>query len=649
MGRALVCAACGVSAAFGLFFIFVWAPHPWGWAGFDLYHDLGRALARGDGFPTIDWPWGYAFFLAPFYRAFGDRPWIPLVVQAALNAAVPLLVYLFARHEFDERIAVVAAVLTGLFSFNTVYASTQSSDAVCTVLFVTAVVVFARARRGGDWRLHALAGVLLGLASQFRPNLVLVPAVLGVFLVAERLTLVRATHAVVLAGCSALMLMPWTIRNYRLTGELIPTSTHSGLQLWYGTLQSGPYLKSRAYNPRRVFELGTFPYTSLDRVPLVVSARLEPCATLRPQSLALVYWTDRSPGPTRLAVNSPEPGALRADIPPSPAPTTYYFLFDVASDAGASDPYVYFVSTDHLGDLDRHGDLLDVFDIVRLLRHLAWKEPVPQLPSLDLDGDGKLTDTDVGLAVEDILSSSGRPHEAGPPRIDAGATRVSLQLADRSTLTVPRAWSGRVTDLEVAGVLTERLLHSSVSFAALRRMANTPVERCRPIGEVTVNAPYYREQPHAMRRYLALAYDNIRRDPAAYLSGVAYRSVRVFFIEGTDDRQTAQQFSGSGRVYRVANAASISLFVLFVIGVWAAWRRGCAVMMPLVLIAYIPATLAFVLTNMRYSLSVQPLLYVFVAAALVTALEHFGVWRRSARTELESAPRHASTETAHPL
>ena len=39
-------------------------------------------------------------------------------------------------------------------------------------------------------------------------------------------------------------------------------------------------------------------------------------------------------------------------------------------------PFVYAVSDDHLGDLDVHGDLLDVFDVARLLRREAWRGAV---------------------------------------------------------------------------------------------------------------------------------------------------------------------------------------------------------------------------------------------------------------------------------
>jgi hypothetical protein len=634
--------ACAASFALALFFIFVRAPHPWGWAGFDEYYDLGRTLARGEPFPTLERPWGYPWFLALFYRAFGDRPWIPLTAQALLNAGVPLLVYTFARTEFDNRIATVAAVLTGLFSFNTVYASTQSSDALCTVIVTAAVVAFARGRARDGWRWYAAAGTLLGVASQFRPNVVLMPLLLAVFAFAQRRTRRGALNASALLACSCLMLLPWTIHNARLTGEFIPASTHGGLQLWYGTLQTGPYLKSFAYNPRRVFEAGSFPYTSLDGAPLLVTARLAPCAHSAPQSVALVYWTDRGAHRVRAAVSSPEPHVFQAEIPPSPAPTTYYVYFEAhwphdrvsqAPKAGDRAPYVYFVSGDHLGDLDRHGDLLDAFDVVRLLRHLAWNEPIGIADRLDFDGDGRLTNRDLHAAVDTLLAVAGHPAHSTVPEVAAETTDVTVRLKDGSTFAVPRAWSNRITDLDVRGEMAETLLHATVSLARLR-LPRAPEENgCTRIRDVAVNAVYYREQPHAMRRYLALAFDNISRGPAAYLAAVAYRVLRVFFIEGTEDPHTTQQFPGGGRIYQFAYVASVSVLVLFLIGAWSAWRRGCAVGLPLLVIAYIPATLAFVLTNMRYSVTVQPLLFIFVATTIVSALERLGTRRGRASAE----------------
>src|SRR6185503_5631574 len=116
--RAIVPAACGVTLALGLFFVFAWAPHPWGREGFDHYHQLALSLAAGQPFPTMEVPWGYAYFLAAFYRLFGDHPVVPLLVQVALNALIPSLVFVLARAFFDRRTAVVAALVTAVFSFN---------------------------------------------------------------------------------------------------------------------------------------------------------------------------------------------------------------------------------------------------------------------------------------------------------------------------------------------------------------------------------------------------------------------------------------------------------------------------------------------------------------------------------------------------
>jgi len=621
MSRLTVYVACAASLLLGIFFVFVWAPHPWGWEGIDHYHDFGLAVARGESFPTTDYPWGYAYYLAPFYRAFGDRPWIPLVVQVSLNAFAPLLVYAFARTEFDERVAVVAALLTGFLSFNIVYASTQSSDSLCNVIFVAAILIFARARRQRGSLTYVAAGILLGIAPQFRPNLILVPLMLALFTIIDRRTAAEAARACLLVCASTSMLVPWIVHNYRLTGEIIPTSTRGTRQLWYGTLQSGAYLKSRAQNPRSVFEDGSFPYTSLDRVPLIVTGRLRDCAG-RPVPLELVYWTDRDAERRRIPAHSIDGRAFRAHMPPSPAPTVYYFYFDGVAPSRQPAPYVYFVSADHLGDIDTHGDVLDVFDLVRMMRQVAWGEPAAVRERLDLDGDNQLSKSDVQLAVDALLAHADPPQTPGTSvHVDTAERSVVLRLGDGSSIAMPREWSGRITDIEVRGALAAALIHATVPFSWLRheRSATERAGSCEPLEHVAVNAPYYRQQLDAMRRYQALAVDNIRREPRAYLAGVAYRAVRVFFIEGSDDLHTAQQFSGSGRVYGAAKAASIALIVLCVTGIWAARRRGAAVALPLLIIAYIPATLAFVLTNMRYSLTVQPFMFMFVAAALVTA------------------------------
>jgi len=624
-------AACLISLAAGLVFLFVRAPHPWGWNGFDHYHELALTLASGRPFPTLEVPWGYAYFLAGFYKVFGDRPWVPLLVQVALNATTPLLLFTVARQWTDRPTAALAALLTGACSFNTVYASTQSSDAVCTVLFLLALVTFMAALRCDQWPLFAITGVITGVAAQFRPNLILIPVVLGVYALWKGPVVRQAARAAVLIVCAAAVLMPWIIRNYGLTKTVLPTSVHGGAQLWYGTLQVGPYLNSRGYNPRSVFETPAFEYTSLDSVPIIVRGGVNTCAiSERHGHLSLVYWTDADRMRRRLApVSLEENGRFVFEIPPPRGDAVYYYYFDVSLPSsggtiavyrptpGEAAPFVYFVSQDHLGDLDRHDDLLDIFDVVRLARRDAWGEPLPLEPALSRAGI-----TSVRTAVAALLrtaSDEGVAPESIQVAHDDRSIRIGI--AGDSSVTIPRAWNQRITDLTMSGGHAEVLMHAHASLAAIGRR-QPAISRsdalCGIVDEIAINDVFYREQPHAMRRYSALALDNIRREPIAFANAALYRVLRVFVVVGTSDIWTTQQFRGSRIIYSAATIVTFAFLALAVAGVIIAWRSDHPVGLPLLLILYVPATIAPLLTNMRYSVTVQPLMFVFVAVTLRT-------------------------------
>ena len=56
---------------------------------------------------------------------------------------------------------------------------------------------------------------------------------------------------------------------------------------------------------------------------------------------------------------------------------------------------------------------------------------------------------------------------------------------------------------------------------------------------------------------------------------------------------------------------------MFLAGAWIGWRRGYAVGLSLFVIATLPASIAFVLINMRYTITVQPLVLMFAAVSLL--------------------------------
>src|SRR5207249_10042838 len=154
---------------------------------------------------------------------------------------------------------------------------------------------------------------------------------------------------------------------------------------------------------------------------------------------------------------------------------------------------------------------------------------------------------------------------------------------DGSSLTVPRQWSGKITDLQlvtpVVGSAAARLVSRSRSFASLSTGAHATTGRpaasvCMTMGEIRLNGVPYRRLPHELRRFTALAVDNIRQDPWAYLTASAARAVRVFIVAGSEDVRTAYQFTGAGRVYAIGRAVSLVVLALFGAGVAIARARG---------------------------------------------------------------------------
>lgn len=631
--RRAVPAAMAVTWALGYFFIFVWAPHPWSWQGIDSYHELAKSLARGESFQTTDVPWGYAYYAAFLYRTFGERVWLPLVIQAALNGLVPWLLYRLIAPLAGRRIAVLSALIVGVFSFNTVYASTQSSDAICTVLFLLGLLCFARGIREERLWLFAVSGILFGLVPQFRPNLVLLPAVMAVAPLLKRPRTLQAVGRVgVFIALVAALQLPWVVRNYRLTGLFLPTSTHGGVQLWYGTLQVGDTLESRAHNPRFYFASPAFTYTSMWHRPLVIGASNSQCTPDVMLPARMTYWTDRDG--TRHDV-LPEPGwgpgvPASYAIPALPNHTALYYYFELPTSGGkpiespiggATNPYVAFISDDHLGDLDQHDDVLDMFDIVRALRHIAWAEPMRAASKVDVNHDGAVTEADVNAIATLQLGRLAERFPAPAARVESNDQSVTMKMADGSWLRVPRDFGGRQTDVQLSldGEMAPALLSRTRTFTSLS-VPPPPPGSCFSIGEPEFNNRFYLSEPHGMQRYMALAMDNINRDPMAFVRASLYRAVRLFIVRGTEDLSTSQQFRGSSLVYMAGTVLSLAYFAVFCSGVIIAYRRRLPLVWLAVPVIYVPATICFVLTNMRYTVTVQPLMFAFVAAAIAAAL-----------------------------
>jgi len=162
----------------------------------------------------------YGFFLIPVYWVF-DRSWLAVgLVQIAVAVATALLVYEIGRRIASGGVALTAAVLATLHPYlvwHDIHLNREILDQLLAAAVVLLALVAAERKRSLWWT--AALGAALGLAILGNARLVLLPLVVGLWLVAQRgWTASALTSLLVVAAAAALVVAPWVVRNKASVG-----------------------------------------------------------------------------------------------------------------------------------------------------------------------------------------------------------------------------------------------------------------------------------------------------------------------------------------------------------------------------------------------------------------------------------------------
>lgn len=236
------------------------------------YTDSGLLMANGEGFlnrgkPTAYWPVGYPAFLAGIYAVFGYSVELVKVVHAALGAATVLMVFLIAGPVFGEATARIGSLLLALSLNNISYSAILFSEVPFTFLFYLSLFYLMLLRQGRrtPW-VYLGAGISLALACYIRPLPLLLP-VLGFAYEVWRARRIwpALKDFVVVTVIMALVILPWTMRNWNLFGRVVLISTNGGINFVMG------------FNPEADGRYQEVPSLPLDQ-PDIDDARIEQIA-----------------------------------------------------------------------------------------------------------------------------------------------------------------------------------------------------------------------------------------------------------------------------------------------------------------------------------------------------------------------------------
>ncbi len=228
------------------------------------YLSLAKKLATGGAFEVAQtrayWPPGYPIFLSVWMTVFGTSKIVWLCTNLMLYIVAVYGIDRLVRQLANPAAARLAVLLFALWPNLVAHSATPEKETLVIALlpWTTWIVVRLMQGKGSSGSIIA-AGLLLGLAILVQPSLqLLVPALsMALFLILRPAYRAIAPTLALIVGV-AMVVAPWTLRNYHEFGQLVLVSTNGGSNLY------------RANNP-----LATGGYTNRGEVSLSGLSELE--------------------------------------------------------------------------------------------------------------------------------------------------------------------------------------------------------------------------------------------------------------------------------------------------------------------------------------------------------------------------------------
>lgn len=223
------------------------------WAGFYQYNEpshIASELASGLGFsspwpntpilPTAQQPPLYPLVVAAIFKLTGiysySSLWLIVGLNALISAFTGVLILRIGRRDFDAPTAVLAAWIWACWVYEATVSIRLWESTLATFLLMLGILLFPKMEDSGNFRPWLLFGVLTGAAALTNTTLLSVLPLFWLCLwLIYRERRESCTRVLLLSVTACLLVMlPWTIRNYRMFHRLIPIRDNFGLELWVG-------------------------------------------------------------------------------------------------------------------------------------------------------------------------------------------------------------------------------------------------------------------------------------------------------------------------------------------------------------------------------------------------------------------------------
>src|SRR3990172_2718634 len=208
------------------------------------YDALARSLLAGRGYtfsknwypftpantPTAHWSFIYPLYLAGMYSITGYHPLAARIVQGVVGGAlICFLVYRIGRRVVDEDTGLVGAGLAAIYGYFVYYNVALMTETFFIVFVLFSLYLSLELKERPTVTRWILLGLALGMAALFRQTILLfVPFLLLWLLFEAGKREVRWWHFTLPIVVIALLIAPWTVRNYLIYHQFLPLNSNAG-------------------------------------------------------------------------------------------------------------------------------------------------------------------------------------------------------------------------------------------------------------------------------------------------------------------------------------------------------------------------------------------------------------------------------------
>lgn len=198
--------------------------------------------------PYYGLPPGPSILLAGTYWIFGEYRYIYLrVLQAIIDSFGCVLMFLIGRELFNRRVGLIAAFLYAIWLPIAYLSTWPLHDALMPFITLVCLYFFIEGVRRKKVIFYILSGLFTGIGCYFQPSLLLLPVAFGIGLLiyeARKIDFWKcvaqaAKVTVLMTVVLVLVISPWVVRNYHVTGAVFAMRITVWSLLWEGFAEFG--------------------------------------------------------------------------------------------------------------------------------------------------------------------------------------------------------------------------------------------------------------------------------------------------------------------------------------------------------------------------------------------------------------------------